>query len=88
MHRPEIEDPASLPDLLRPGLDVVFVGINPSIYSVQQGHYFARRANRFWPAFSRSIFESCRASDARRRSALGRSMIVSCPIMASDSPMR
>jgi double-stranded uracil-DNA glycosylase len=45
----------SLPDLLRPGLDVVFIGINPSLYSVAQGHYFARKTNRFWPAFSRSV---------------------------------
>src|SRR5437868_14609564 len=44
----------TLPDLLRPGLAVVFVGINPSSYSVARGHYFARRQNRFWPAFSRS----------------------------------
>lgn len=33
---------------------LVFVGINPSPYSVQCGHYFARRTSRFWPAFSRS----------------------------------
>ncbi|MHB8883766.1 MAG: mismatch-specific DNA-glycosylase [Methylovirgula sp.] len=46
--------PVSLPDLLQQDLDVVFIGINPSLYSVQQGHYFARRTNRFWPAFSRS----------------------------------
>jgi TDG/mug DNA glycosylase family protein len=46
--------PQTLPDLLRDGLDVVFVGINPSLYSAAQGHYFARRTNRFWPAFSRS----------------------------------
>jgi double-stranded uracil-DNA glycosylase len=45
---------ATLPDLLRGGLDVVFVGINPSLYSVERGHYFARRTNRFWPCFSRS----------------------------------
>jgi len=45
---------STLPDLLREGLAVVFVGINPSLYSVAQGHYFARRTNRFWPAFSRS----------------------------------
>ena len=45
----------TLPDLLRSGLDVVFVGINPSLYSVAQGHYFARRSNRFWPCFSRSV---------------------------------
>lgn len=44
----------TLPDYLRPGLDVVFVGINPGLYSVQQGHYFARPTSRFWPAFSRS----------------------------------
>ena len=43
-----------LPDLLRPGLDIVFVGINPSLYSAQKGHYFVRPTNRFWPAFSRS----------------------------------
>jgi TDG/mug DNA glycosylase family protein len=45
----------TLPDLLRPGLDLVFVGINPSVYSVMQGHYFARKTNRFWPALSRSV---------------------------------
>ena len=44
----------TLPDLLAPGLRVVFVGINPSSYSVARGHYFARRQNRFWPAFSHS----------------------------------
>jgi double-stranded uracil-DNA glycosylase len=51
-----MSDPSnSLPDLLRDALDVVFVGINPSIYSATQGHYFARRSNRFWPCFSRSV---------------------------------
>src|SRR6185437_12093755 len=49
---------ATLPDLLRDGLDLVFVGINPSLYSVAQGHYFARRANRFWPCFSRSALSA------------------------------
>src|ERR1019366_7654706 len=44
----------TLPDLLRPGLDLVFIGINPSVYSVAQGHCFARKTNRFWPALSRS----------------------------------
>jgi len=47
--------PQTLPDLLRDGLEVVFVGINPGLYSAAQGHYFARRTNRFWPAFSRSV---------------------------------
>ncbi len=37
------------------GLDVVFVGINPSVYSAERGHYFARPGNRFWPCISRSV---------------------------------
>lgn len=44
----------TLPDYLAPGMRLLLVGINPSVYSVRQGHYFARRTNRFWPAFSRS----------------------------------
>jgi TDG/mug DNA glycosylase family protein len=43
-------DGKSVPDLLRPGLAVVFVGINPSLYSAAVGHHFARPGNRFWPA--------------------------------------
>lgn len=56
---------ATLPDLLADGLDVVFVGINPSVYSVEHGHYFARRSNRFWPCISRSVLT------ARARRELG-----------------
>lgn len=44
----------TLPDYLAPGLDVVFVGINPGAYSAEVGHYFATPANRFWPAVNRS----------------------------------
>jgi TDG/mug DNA glycosylase family protein len=53
----------TLPDLLTEALDVVFVGINPSVYSAERGHYFARASNRFWPCVSRSIL-SLRARDA------------------------
>jgi len=48
----------TLPDLLHDGLELVFVGINPSLYSVAQGHYFARRSNRFWPCLSRSVLSA------------------------------
>lgn len=44
----------TLPDYLRPGLDIVFVGINPGARSAEVGHYFAHPNNRFWPAFNRS----------------------------------
>ncbi len=42
----------TLPDHLRPGLDIVLVGLNPSTRSIQAGHYFANPRNRFWPAVS------------------------------------
>ena len=45
-------DAATLPDYLRTGLDIVLVGLNPSAYSVREGHYFANPRNRFWPAVS------------------------------------
>ncbi len=44
----------TLPDYLRPGLDIVLIGLNPSAYSVRVGHYFANPRNRFWAAVSAS----------------------------------
>ena len=44
----------TLPDYLAPSLDMVFVGINPSLYSARTGHYFAQPRNRFWRAFNAS----------------------------------
>ena len=44
----------TLPDHLRIGLNLIFIGINPGTYSVERGHYFARSTSRFWPAFSAS----------------------------------
>ena len=40
----------SIPDLIRPGLSVLFCGINPGLYSGATGLHFARPGNRFWPA--------------------------------------
>jgi TDG/mug DNA glycosylase family protein len=39
-----------LPDLIAPGLTILFCGINPGLYSAAVGHHFARPGNRFWPA--------------------------------------
>ncbi|QDT14563.1 G/U mismatch-specific DNA glycosylase [Alienimonas californiensis] len=38
------------PDVLAPGVRLLFCGINPSLYSVVTGCHFARPGNRFWPA--------------------------------------
>jgi TDG/mug DNA glycosylase family protein len=46
----------TIPDVLAPGLRVLFCGINPSLYSAAVGHHFARPGNRFWPALHRSGF--------------------------------
>jgi double-stranded uracil-DNA glycosylase len=39
-----------VPDLIQPGLRVLFCGINPGLYSAATRHHFARPGNRFWPA--------------------------------------
>lgn len=39
---------SALPDLLAPGLDVVFCGINPGMLPASTGHHFMGRSNRFW----------------------------------------
>ena len=43
-------------DVVAPGLKVLFVGINPGLYSAATGHHFARPGNRFWPALHQSGF--------------------------------
>ena len=49
-----MDDAPTLPDYLRSGLDLVFVGINPGAYSATVGKYFATPRNRFWSALNRS----------------------------------
>ncbi|GAB7037344.1 MULTISPECIES: G/U mismatch-specific DNA glycosylase [Catenuloplanes] len=39
-----------VPDVIAPGLRVLFCGINPGLYSAATGRHFARPGNRFWPA--------------------------------------
>lgn len=40
----------TVPDVIGPGLTILFCGINPGLYSAWSGHHFARPGNRFWPA--------------------------------------
>jgi double-stranded uracil-DNA glycosylase len=41
---------STVPDVVAPDLSVLFVGINPGLYSGAVGHHFARPGNRFWKA--------------------------------------
>ena len=43
-----------LPDVIAPGLEILFCGINPSLMSAARGHHFARPGNRFWPTLHRA----------------------------------
>jgi double-stranded uracil-DNA glycosylase len=45
-----------VPDIIAPGLRVLFCGINPGLYSAATGHHFARPGNRFWPALHAAGF--------------------------------
>src|SRR5438309_10285880 len=55
MDRPSREEVAAahgktIRDVIGPRLRVLFVGINPGLYSGATGHPFARPGNRFWRA--------------------------------------
>jgi TDG/mug DNA glycosylase family protein len=46
----------TIPDVIAPGISVLFCGINPGLWSAATGHHFGRPGNRFWPALYRSGF--------------------------------
>jgi double-stranded uracil-DNA glycosylase len=55
MNRPTPADLAvarqrELEDVIGPDLRILFVGINPGLWSGATGHHFARPGNRFWAA--------------------------------------
>jgi TDG/mug DNA glycosylase family protein len=43
-----------IPDLVGPGMRILLVGINPSLYSAWSARHFARPGNRLW----RTLFEA------------------------------
>lgn len=44
---------ATVPDLVGPGLRLLFVGINPGLWTAATGTHFAHPGNRFYPALFR-----------------------------------
>src|SRR5260221_10967244 len=57
-----------LRDRIKPGVRVLFVGINPGMRSEAIGHHFAGYSNRFWKLLyeSRLVPEPIRAEDDHR----------------------
>lgn len=74
------------------GLCVLFVGINPGLYSAAIGHHFGRPGNRFWPALHAggftprvlSPFEEIELLDHR----LGITNIIARPTATADELTR
>lgn len=48
----------SLPDILGPGLKLVFAGLNPGLGAARAGHHFVGRGNRFWKVLHLAGFTS------------------------------
>ncbi len=46
----------TVPDVIAPGLKILFCGINPGLYTAAVGHHFGRPGNRFWRAIHESGF--------------------------------
>ena len=63
----------TLPDYLRKGMKMILVGPNPGDRSARVGHYYAGRANQFWPILYESgvIPEPLSYEDDRRMLEFG-----------------
>ena len=81
-----------VPDVIAPGLKVLFCGINPGLYSAWSRHHFARPGNRFWPALFASGFSKRLLHPSQEHELLrygyGITNIVRRPTLAADELTR
>lgn len=69
---------ATVPDLVDPGISLLFVGINPGLWTAATRTHFAHPSNRFYPALRRAglidldIDPAAGLSDDERAHLLGR----------------
>ena len=59
-----------MPDVVRGGLEVLFVGINPGVQTARARHHFANRQNLFWPLLAEAGFTPRRIAPADERRLL------------------
>jgi TDG/mug DNA glycosylase family protein len=62
----------TIPDVIKPGLRVLFCGINPGLMSGALGQHFARPGNRFWKVLHLAGFTDRVLSPAEQWSLLDR----------------
>jgi TDG/mug DNA glycosylase family protein len=60
----------TVPDVIAPGLRVLFCGINPGLYTAAIGHHFGRPGNRFWPVLHDAGFTPRRFAPWEERELL------------------
>jgi TDG/mug DNA glycosylase family protein len=60
----------TVPDVIASDLRVLFVGINPGLYSGAVGHHFARPGNRFWKTLHAAGFTRRELSPFEERELL------------------
>ena len=61
---------ARVPDVIAPGLRVLFCGINPGLYSGAIRRHFGRPGNRFWPVLHAAGFAPRRLTPFEERELL------------------
>ncbi|MFC5427320.1 G/U mismatch-specific DNA glycosylase [Paraburkholderia denitrificans] len=77
-----------LPDIIEPGLSILFCGINPGMSAASTGHHFVGRGNRFWRVLHRAGFtdEEFRPENDRQllRYGCGLTTAVARPTVRAD----
>lgn len=81
-----------LPDIVTPGLAVVFCGLNPGLAAVAGGHHFLGRGNRFWRTLHLAGFTPSQIDPAHDASlldyGLGITSVVERPTAGVDDLAR
>ena len=63
---------AKVDDLIEPGVRLLFVGINPGLWTAAANAHFARPGNRFWPALLKAGFTDRLLAPSEERELLKR----------------
>lgn len=76
----------TLADTVGPGMRLLMVGLNPSVYAAEAGVGFARPGNRFWPAALAAGLVTIDRDplDALERHAIGMTDLVKRATVAAD----
>lgn len=71
-------------DLVEPGVRLLFVGINPGLWTAAVNAHFARPGNRFWPALQLAGITSHRIDASNGLSTADRDLLVGAGIGISN----